>query len=69
MAADTARTATMAMTTLAAVEIPLWEATRSEELPFEELYCDAETEDVLVWETAALCVKVLNVLPGVLNCA
>jgi hypothetical protein len=46
MAADTARTATMAMAmeAFAAAERPLWEASRSEELPFEELFCG---EDVL----------------------
>ena len=65
MAADAARTATMAMETLAAVERPLWEASRSEELLYEELFCDAEFEDVLVWEAPALRVEVFNVLPGV----
>jgi hypothetical protein len=67
MAADTARTATMAMTTLAATERPLWEASRSGESPLEELFCDAESEDVLVWETPALRVEVFNVLPGVIK--
>ena len=53
MAADIARTAAMAMAmamameAFAATERPLWEASRSEELPFEELFCGAETEDVL----------------------
>lgn len=68
MAADTARTATMAMAAFAAAERPLWEASRSEELLFKELFCDAETEDVLVWETPALRVEVFNVLLRVLNC-
>jgi hypothetical protein len=67
MAADTARTATMAMTTLAATERPSWEASRSGESPLEELFCDAESEDVLVWETPALRVEVFNVLPGVIK--
>ena len=57
----------MAMTTLAATERPLWEASRSGESPLEELFCDAETEDVLVWETPALRVEVFNVLPGVIK--
>jgi hypothetical protein len=57
----------MAMTTLAAAERPVWESSRSEELLFEELFCDAESEDVLVWETPALRVEVFNVLPGVLK--
>jgi hypothetical protein len=57
----------MAMTTLAAAERPLWEASRSGELPFEELFCDAGSEDVLVWEVPALRVEVFNVLPGVLK--
>ena len=58
----------MAMTAFAAAERPLWEALRSEELLFEELSCDAETEDVLVWETPALRVEVFNVLLSVFNC-
>ena len=57
----------MAMTTLAATERPLWEASRSGESPLEELFCDAESEDVLVWETPALRVEVFNVLPGVIK--
>jgi len=57
----------MAMATLAAVERPLWEVSRSGESPLEELFCDAESEDVLVWETPALRVEVSNVLPGVLK--
>jgi hypothetical protein len=57
----------MAMAALAAAERPLWEASRSGESPLEELFCDAESEDVLVWETPALRVEVFNVLPGVLK--
>jgi hypothetical protein len=57
----------MAMATLAAAERPLWEASRSEELLFGELFCDAGSEDVLVWEVPALRVEVFNVLPGVLK--
>lgn len=57
----------MAMTTLAATERPSWEASRSGESPLEELFCDAESEDVLVWETPALRVEVFNVLPGVIK--
>jgi hypothetical protein len=58
----------MAMAAFAAVERPLWEASRSKELLFEELFCDAESEGVLVWETPALCVEVFNVLLRVFNC-
>ena len=39
----------MAMAAFAAAERPLWEASRSEEFLFEELFGDAEAEDVLVW--------------------
>jgi hypothetical protein len=59
----------MATAAFTAAERPLWEASRLEELLFEESFCDAETEDVLVWETPALCVEVFKVLLGVLNCA
>jgi hypothetical protein len=72
MAADTARTATMAMVmataAFAAAERPLWGASQSEELLFKESFCGTETEDVLSWETPALRVDVFNVLPSVLNC-